>query len=376
MTADGMRCNNLRLMLISDVKDGMTLGRSVYNANNKVILNSGVKLSNSIIRKLGDLGFSKIYIEDEETYGIEIQEMIPEAIKRQNVKEVKQVFDQLFTQSTKTINLKYKGIASKFESIFKELYSYLRDNGDLVITLSDFFSMESYLFTHSINVGIYSVILAILDNKRDTYTKDIGVGAMLHDVGLLSVDKKILDKKGNLTDEEKQIIDDHCKSGFDIIRQQGMSSVSAHCAYQHHERFDGSGYPRKLRGKDEINEVGRILAVADVFDALTSDRPYRPAHLPNEALEYLFAHTGSHFDPYFVNLFARHVNIYPVGMPVVLSNGDKGVISNIHANNLQRPVVLVLEHENRSVSPYELDLEQNLNVTVVECNLNAHKKLG
>lgn len=360
-------------MLIDDVKDGMTLGRPIYNANNKVVLNAGVILSSSLINRLVDLGFSKVYIEDAETHGIEIQEIVPEDVKRKNIKEIKSVYEQIFTNSSKSTKLAYKGIGAKFESIFKELYSYLKDSNDLVISLTDIFSLDSYLFAHSINVGIYAVILAILDNKRDSYTKDIGIGSMLHDVGLLKIDKKILDKKSNLTDEERQKINEHCKLGFDIIREQGISSVSANCALQHHEKFDGTGYPRQLKGKDEINEVGRILAVADVFDALTADRPYRPAYLPSEALEYLFAHSGTHFDPYYVNMFAKHVNIYPVGMPVVLSNSDKGVISRINSHNLQRPIVLVIEHEHQTVAPYELDLECNLNVTIVECNLNAHK---
>ena len=363
----------MRLMLINDVKDDMVLGRPIYNDNNKIILNAGVKLTGGLIKRLVTMGYSKIYIEDQETYGIDIQEIIPEEVKRKNIKEIKNMYEMLSSDSSKSLLMNYKGIGAKFESIFKELFGYLSNSNELVISLSDIFTVDSYLFSHSVNVGVYTIILAIIDNKRYEYARDVGIGAMLHDVGKLKIDKKILDKPGKLSAEEKQEIDKHSKYGFDIIREQGLSSVSAHCAYQHHEKFDGTGYPRQLKGREGINEVGRIVAVADVFDALTSDRPYRAAHLPSDALEYLFANSGTHFDPYYVGLFAKHVNIYPIGMPVVLSNGDKGVISRINANNLQRPIVLVLEHEYQMAPPYELNLEENLNVTVVECNLSAHK---
>lgn len=133
---------------------------------------------------------------------------------------------------------------------------------------------------------------------------------------------------------------------------------------QHHEKFNGTGYPRKLRGTD-IHEFGRILAVPDVYDALTSNRVYRPAMLPNEAVEYLFTQSGSHFDPEFVKLFLNHINIYPNGTPVQLSNGLEGVVAKANPHNLQRPVVLALSENGHKLDPYELDLSKELHITIV-----------
>ena len=363
----------MRLMPIDVIVNGMVLGRPIYDDNNRIILNAGVQLTNGLLKKLINIGYTKLYIEDSDTFGIEIQEIIPETVKRKKIKEIKDIYSDLANTSTNSKLTPYRGIGVKFENIFKELFGHLQNNKDLVISMSDIYTADSYLFTHSINVGVYAIIMAILDNKRYEYTKEIGIGAMLHDVGKLKIDKKLLDNPNKLTEAEMQEVNEHCKYGFDIIKKQGLSAVSAHCALQHHEKFDGTGYPRNLKGKDGINEVGRILAVVDVFDSLTSNKAYRNAYLPNESLEYLFAHSGSHFDPYYVMMFSKHVNIYPIGMPVVLSNGDVGVISRINSHNLQRPVILVLEHENKKVSPYELNLEDHLNVTIVECNLNVHK---
>lgn len=110
-----------------------------------------------------------------------------------------------------------------------------------------------------------------------------------------------------------------------------------------------------------------MLAVPDVYDALTSNRVYRKAMMPNEAVEYLYAQSGSHFDPEYVRLFLKHINVYPNGTPVRLSNGLEGVVAKPNIHNLQRPVVLILSEFGYKVSPHELDLSSELGVTIVAC---------
>jgi HD-GYP domain-containing protein (c-di-GMP phosphodiesterase class II) len=192
---------------------------------------------------------------------------------------------------------------------------------------------------------------------------------MLHDIGKLQIDKAILDKPGKLTDEERNEVERHCRLGYDmLIKQVELSATSAHCALQHHEKYDGSGYPQRLRGQ-EIHEFGRLLAVPDVYDALTSNRVYRKAFLPHEAMEFLYSNVGNHFDKQWVDLFIHHVNIYPNGLTVQLSNGAKGVVARSNEGNLQRPVILVLEEEGAPVTPHELNLAEQLNVVITGCDV-------
>lgn len=129
---------------------------------------------------------------------------------------------------------------------------------------------------------------------------------MLHDVGKCAIPKEILNKKGTLADEELEMIKKHPKAGFEILRKDPeILLLSTHCALQNHEKIDKSGYPQGLKG-DEIHPYGKILAIADVYDALTSNRPYR------KAMEVLNASTYTHFEP----AFQQSVVTYPVGLRV------------------------------------------------------------
>lgn len=147
------------------------------------------------------------------------------------------------------------------------------------------------------------------------------MGSLLHDIGKMMIPPEILHKPGRLTDEEFDIIKNHAKYGFDILRKQGdVPLLSAHCALQHHEKWNGGGYPRGLAG-EEIHPYARALAVGDVFDALTTHRVYRRAMLPHEAMEIIYADTNSHFEQSVVETFRRTVAIYPVGVTVKLNSG-------------------------------------------------------
>ena len=162
----------------------------------------------------------------------------------------------------------------------------------------------------------------------------------------------------------------HTEYGFEILRKDpSVSLLSAHCALQHHEKLDGTGYPRGLKG-DEIHPYGKILAVADVFDALTSNRPYRKAMLPHEAMEILYGETYTHFDPKYVKTFQRSVATYPVGLTVKLNTGETGVVVHYEMGAPNRPTVRVLnDPTGDSVDkPYEIDLAKHPSIMITECD--------
>ena len=146
----------------------------------------------------------------------------------------------------------------------------LNDNSELLSILSDVCVHDSYIFTHSVNVALYSIAVGMELKLPRNQLEDIGLGALMHDIGKVSVPQEILMKPGKLTDEEFSIIKIHAEEGFDLLRNSHtVPLLVAHCAFQHHERLDGSGYPRGISEKD-IHRYAKIIAVADVFDAVTS----------------------------------------------------------------------------------------------------------
>jgi len=357
----------MRMIRVERLEVDMELARTVWSADGRILLREHVKLTDRYIDALKRFGISFVYIEDAQTAGIELIESIPPEVSQEVLGRINRVFRQVADQQLGMRYLQSGQVVREFTSLFKLLFETLMKNDSFILNLSSIYSSDAYLYTHSMNVGLYACILGIAHGYTDAKLISFGVGAMLHDIGKLAIDPAILNKPGRLTEEERRIVEQHCELGYQtLVRQPELSTVSAHCALQHHEKYDGTGYPRKLRGED-IHEFGRILAVPDVYDALTSNRVYRQALLPHDGVEYLYAQSGTHFDPQFVDLFMNHVNIYPNGMPVVLSNGSSGVVARMNANQLRRPVVLILEEAGQPVKPYEVDLLRQLNLTITGC---------
>ena len=361
----------MRIVEMARVQPGMRLARPLFAGDGRILLQEGVHLSSGYIQKLANLGFAYVYIDDAKTSEVEIFDAVDGQVRQEVVAKIKRVFDKMSDPKQVSKVIHSGELGREFVNLFGILFDSIRDNHTFVLNLSAIYSSDAFLYTHCMNVGILASFLGMAHGYREERIKQLGPGAMLHDIGKLLIESSILDKPGKLTQEEREAVEHHCELGYDILRKQpDLPAPSAHCALQHHEKYDGTGYPQQLKGQD-IHDFGRLLAVPDVYDALTSNRVYRPAVLPHEALEFLFAHTGSHFDPQFVHLFAKCVNIYPNGLPVQLSTGAQGVIARANDGNLQRPVVLVLEEQGREVEPYEMDLVKHINVTITRCELTG-----
>lgn len=352
------------------LKSGDVLAKPVFGLDGRTLLQAGVSLTSRYIVRLEQMGFRYVYIQDSETYDVMVEETLPPEVQQEVLSKVKRIYDKM-SDPKRAVHFSQSGtLGREFVDMFKLLIDTLSSNRSFVISLSNMYASDAYLYTHCMNVGVMATLLGLANGFDEDRIKKFGLGALLHDIGKLQIDRAILDKPGALTPEERVEIERHCELGYQfLVRQPDISLLSAHCALQHHEKFDGTGYPRRLKGND-IHEFGRLLAVPDVYDALTSNRVYRKALLPHEAVEFLYAHSNSHFDPQFTQLFLRHINIYPNGLPVQLSDRSSGVIARANPSNLQRPVVLVLEQSGQKVVPFEIDLLEVLNVTIVGFDLD------
>ena len=161
---------------------------------------------------------------------------------------------------------------------------------------------------HVIRMSHFSRILGIAAGLSEVEADDLLHAAPMHDVGKIGIPDRILQKPGPLDPDEWKIMQSHVTIGAEIIGEHdgGMLALAAQIALTHHEKYDGSGYPHGLRGED-IPLVGRIVAIADVFDALTSKRPYKRAWTEQEALDFLREQKGRHFDPALVDLFIEQM---------------------------------------------------------------------
>ncbi|MBD3322901.1 MAG: HD domain-containing protein, partial [Chitinivibrionales bacterium] len=218
-----------------------------------------------------------------------------------------------------------------------------------------------YTYVHSVNVSVLIASLARAMGYNRNLLLDAGVGGLLHDIGKMRVPDSILNKPGRYADWEFAIMKKHPDHGLDIIREKkSISPKATMIIAQHHERYNGNGYPRGLKGK-EISELGLIAAVADVYDALTSDRVYRAAWTPQKALATIFQGCDEQYSRNVVEIFTKHMGIYPVGSFVKLRTGEMGIVVRIDHGKLLMPTVLVLFDSagNRLTSPVEYDLSEN-----------------
>lgn len=364
----------MRYVATNTVKPGTILARAIYNDKGQILLSEGVSLKEGLLKRLLDIGIPFIYIKDANTEDICYKEVVPRELKTQAIKSIEGTFQQVQLDATISSAIVIEKASQSFTALIRDLHSQIKNNNDLISLLSDVYTYDNYIFTHSFNVTLYSLAIGMELGLNQKELETLGLGAVFHDVGKMKIPTEVLFKPGKLSEEEFQQIKQHPQDGFDILRHvQTIPLIVAHCAFQHHERLNGSGYPRKIKGSD-IHYFAKIIAVADVFDAVTSDRVYRGAMLPHNGLEILFAGAGTLFDKEIVQAFRQAVAIYPVGLTVELSDGRKGVVSKQNKHMSDRPVIRILEENGEAVTPYELDLLEKLSVVITGCDTTFRHK--
>lgn len=340
----------MRRILTQNLVTGMKLAKPIYSSDGVILLGQGMELQPKYIKRLLDLEIMSIYIDDEISQGVECSDVIDERTRMETVHTVREIMENHARGTTVDI----RKAKQQVNKIVDELF-YAKD---VLVNMNDLRAKSDYTFYHMVNVSVLSVMAGISLGYNELKLRDLGVGALLHDLGKVKVDENIYNKPEKLTAEEFEQVKQHAEFGFDMVRNMDTVNVlCAHVAYQHHERFDGQGYPRGLKGKD-IHDFARIVAIADVYDSLTADRPYRKALPPYYAVEYLVAMGGSQFDHDFTQVFIDHIAVYPVGSFVELNTRQKAIIVSVSKLNKTRPLVRVLTEANGTLlkQPFELDL--------------------
>jgi putative nucleotidyltransferase with HDIG domain len=231
-------------------------------------------------------------------------------------------------------------------------------NQDALLGLQRIRRQDRYTFEHSVNVAVLMIAFGRSLGFERELLHEIGTGALLHDIGKTLVPARILNKPGALTEDELKVMREHVTHTERLLAlAPGISPASLQVAAEHHERMDGSGYPNKKPGA-AISQYGRMAAIVDIYDAITSDRVYHQGIEPSAALRKLLEWSQYHVDSELVQHFIRCVGIYPVGTLVRLASDRIGMVMESNSNHLLQPVVRVfLDAKRRSyIEVYDADL--------------------
>ncbi|MGC9062776.1 HD-GYP domain-containing protein [Calditerrivibrio sp.] len=229
--------------------------------------------------------------------------------------------------------------------------------GDLLSSVAKLKSYDDYTFQHCVNVSVFATSLGKLMNIPIKELNMLSASALLHDVGKMLVPKEILNKPGKLTDEEFKIMKNHVPAGYDYLIKNGLDPSELKIVIEHHERYDGSGYPYGLKDPD-ISLFGKIGAVVDIYDAITSDRVYHKGMEPPSALKMMFKWTDSHINKKIFEFFIIHIGIYPVGTLVLLNTNELAIVAKI-TDNPTSPIVAVFKNpKGEDIPVYTVDLSK------------------
>ena len=301
--------------------------------------------------------------------------------------EAKAIFDKSKTIQTKILDDIVCGRPLDIEpikAITDETTEAIFQNPDALAYVINIREKDEYLLEHSTSVAILMTIFCRYKNFDVALTKELAVGAFLHDVGKIKIDDQILNKPGKLTVQEFEIIKGHVNHSIDIIKAtNGISDMSLEVAAQHHEKLDGSGYPKKL-AQEQISLYGRMIAVCDIFDALTADRVYKDgmAHVKAFAILLEMGKKGL-LDQTLVNGFVKCMGVYPIGSLVKLNSEQLAVVESKNINDPIRPKVKVFYNTKQEhfLQAKDVDLSADLQkhiekgVRAQDFNLNMNKIL-
>lgn len=323
----------MRQVSVNRLKAGDILGRTIYSNQGRVLLGRGIVLTPPYIVRLRELGITIVYIDDEETRDIIIEDIISEEHRREAIISIEQSSDAV------RIGKDFSGFEVK-----KAVSNIVEDilfQKEILLSLMDMRSFDNQMFSHAVSVCVLATVLGKALGLDKENLEALAVGALLHDIGTVKLPKELISKRAPFTPQESAQYQAHTQHGFDILRgKRELSLLSAHIAFQHHEWQNGSGYPRQLTG-DHIHTLAQIVGIADFYDNLVNEGPGHTRTLPHEACEIVMGSAGKLFTHDLVVMFLKHVAAYPTGCTVKLNTGDIGIVVDQNKSLPMRPIVRV-----------------------------------
>lgn len=316
---------------VENLTSEMVLEQDVYTRSGNLLVSGGTKLTSALISKLLEFGIKSVSIKDIRPENADYKAF--EKKYEESVDKIKDSFK--IARYQQTVNI------SEFENVVDGLLDKAKSGRGVLSYMKLIEQKDEYTLQHSINVSIAAMLMGKWLNYSEEDIKTLGTAAILHDIGKLFIPDSILNKSGRLNEAEFKIMKNHPMLGYKLLKDSNINDDAVLTAVlTHHERFNGNGYPLKLKGY-KISEFARIIAICDVFDAVTSNRAYKQKENPLEGLKIIFDDSYNGLDPYLCKVFLNNVIMAYCGSKAVLNDGSVGKIIKIIPEHPTKPWVAV-----------------------------------
>ena len=352
-----------RLVRTRQLQPGMKIDQAVVDKSGRNLVQRGSILDNYVIDSLLKMGVMMVYIQSgEETAGDIEKSISPQArkqIERLHTDDRSKVelSDSVKTRVAEGIQFIYsntesKELADATNNIASNLMNAINSTDAIAVDISALKTSDEYTFKHSVDVATMSMVLAKQQGLSQKQIYEIGVAGLLHDIGKTKVPLDILNKPARLTDEEFAVMKQHPVFGYRMIKDRDeFSNEICMAVLQHHEKMNSKGYPIGFPS-DKITQYARILTIADIYDALVTERPYKSAFSQRDAVEMIMSMTGE-LDITAMKSFLESMILYPVDSIVELSNGEKAKVVKNNPHYILRPTVVGI----KSGRVYDLSMD-------------------
>jgi len=321
---------------------GAIIAEDVKNYQGVILVAKDTVLNQYIINRLVDFGISHVWIYTSDDFAVEEKTSTEnnsnhrsKLIKSSHVEAV-QVVKQVLRELSAGGKLNYP----KISRLSKLVYGNINNSAEIITYLNQIKSKDEYTYNHCVNVAFYAMLIAKWLKLAEEEIDQVIQAGLLHDIGKVLIPDEVLNKPGKLSAEEFDIIKSHALLGYHSLNLfPEISQAIKDAVLLHHERSDGSGYPYGLQDH-EIPLIAKIIAIADVYDAMTQDRIYKKGVNPFAAFEMFLSIGMGIFDVQILNVFLKNISLNFTGLNVILENGESGEIVYVPPYEITKPVVL------------------------------------
>lgn len=346
----------MRLTYVDDLEPGMLVAKAIYNENGQCLIRANFELNDKVIDRIRLLDYDRLWIKDEYDY---VSDYLSEELKLKAVRSIKSI---ITGYTAKKIDFDSKKI-DELKDVVENVVEEIMGNRQCVIQLSNLKNFNNGMYEHAVDVARISVLIGANMNLKKDQLVNLCEAAMMHDIGKTKISPSLLSKKTEFTKEEIEEITKHPALSYQFIKETRRFNAPVYITVlQHHEKYDGTGYPDGLKG-EKINLYARIIKIADVYSNMRSGTSNTKGYSQSEVLEYFYADASRQFDPNILKIFLAKVPVYEVGQVIKLSTGQRAFVAQNNESALARPIVRVLG-ENKTLGE-EIDLFKNCNITIM-----------
>lgn len=318
---------------VDDALIGKILGEVVEDASGRVLVNKGKTINNNIVKWIKKAGYEEVRAYDEHEMN-ELMDIVREDVKNTLNDNLRRLY---LDDESKALDLKM------------EVIRVIMDIGKRQEVILEALELKeiAYVYKHSVEVMALSILLGVAINLERNKLIELGINALLHDVGMKFVPKRVFQEGEKLEQDELIIVRKHPELGYDHLNKTlQLAPAEKIGILHHHERMDGTGYP-DMKMNNEISLYGKILGIIDTFDAMVSPRNHRRRYTVVEALDYIMNNAGKQFDKDIINNFIKTINLFPINTIVRLSDQSVGVVTGVNKNHLLRPKIRIIKGAQR-----------------------------